>query len=80
MPTVIIDSTLSVAGNRITDIAAPTDDEDAVNKAYADSLTVGGSAEAGDLLTRFEPVTNGDPINPELVFTGGDIVMAEVPN
>lgn len=30
--------------------------------------------------TRFEPVTNGDPVNTEIVFANGDIVMLEISN
>jgi hypothetical protein len=29
--------------------------------------------------TRWEPVTNGDPDSPELIFENGDVVMEEVP-
>lgn len=45
------------------------------------SQTVGirwGQLAASDLASRYEPVTNGNPSSPELVFTGGDIVVAEV--
>lgn len=30
-------------------------------------------------LNRWEPLTNGDPVTPELIFVGGDVVMIEVP-
>lgn len=30
--------------------------------------------------THYEPVTNGDPDNPEIVFEDGDVVMEEVDN
>jgi hypothetical protein len=35
---------------------------------------------ASELQTRYEPLTNGDPDAPELIFAGGDVVMAEVLN
>lgn len=31
------------------------------------------------LTTRWEPVTNGDPDSPELLFEDGDVLMEEVP-
>lgn len=34
---------------------------------------------AGDLTTRWEPMTNGVVATPEIVFAGGDVVMVEVP-
>ena len=32
------------------------------------------------LFTRFEPLTNGDPASPELIFLNGDVVVTEVEN
>lgn len=33
-----------------------------------------------ELKTRYEPLTNGDSISPELVFYNGDVIMVEVDN
>ena len=34
--------------------------------------------KASDLTTLWEPLTNGDIANPELIFAGGDVIMVEV--
>lgn len=34
--------------------------------------------EASDASSWYEPLTNGDPVTPELVFAGGDVIMVEV--
>ncbi len=26
----------------------------------------------------YEPLTNGDPVNPELIFAGGDVIMVQM--
>lgn len=46
------------------------------------NLTMTGnvlSADAQAPTTRWEPLTNGDILIPELVFADGDVVMVEVP-
>lgn len=48
--------------------------------AVADLEALIDAIDLGSLTTRWEPVTNGDPDYPELVFDAdGDVVMAEVP-
>ncbi len=37
-------------------------------------ITAGGPSAGG----HWEPVTNGDPDNPELIFADGDVVMSWV--
>jgi hypothetical protein len=34
---------------------------------------------ASDLTTRWEPMTNGDTGDPQIVFAGGDVIMVELP-
>lgn len=46
--------------------------------------TVAGVAQwaldAGSSTSIWEPLTNGDPVSPELIFDGyGDVIMVEVP-
>lgn len=42
------------------------------------SITIDAAGSA--VTTYFEPVTNGDPVTPELLFDGdGDVIMNEVP-
>ena len=51
-----------------------------VNWTWITSATDLATIEAGELATRFEPLTNGDPENPDLVFdpANGDVYMMEV--
>ncbi len=37
------------------------------------------SASGGGSGGYFEPLTNGDPTNPELIFADGDVIMVEIP-
>jgi hypothetical protein len=46
--------------------------------AAANVTITGGAPSPAD--GHYEPVTNGDPINPDLIYnSGGDVVMAWVP-
>jgi hypothetical protein len=52
---------------------------DGISLDYDDEtnvLTISGSAAA---TTRWEPLTNGDPDFPELIYEDGDVLMEEVP-
>jgi hypothetical protein len=51
---------------------------DGAGGAAWEDASGGGGEKASDLTTYMEPVTNGDVNNPELVFAGGDVIMAEV--
>ncbi len=62
-------------GVPITEVA-PEDGQTLVYDATAGELVY--NTLAGLLSTRWEPVTNGDPDSPEIVFDGGDVVMEEV--
>lgn len=37
------------------------------------------SCSPGQSVSRWEPLTNGDPGDPELIFADGDVIMVEVP-
>lgn len=71
--------TTVVVGLRSTPLAdtAPSDAQ-----VLAFNSTLGQWApktlESSSLGTRWEPVTNGDVDNPELVFDNGDVIMEEV--
>lgn len=51
---------------------------DALGKITAENL-IAQLATALAPTTRWEPLTNGDPDAPELVFWNGDVIMVEVP-
>jgi len=45
----------------------------------AANVTITGSGGTTPLSAHYEPVTNGDPINPDLIYnSGGDLVMGWV--
>ena len=45
----------------------------------AANVTITGAGGTTPLSAHYEPVTNGDPINPDLIYnSGGDVVMAWV--
>jgi hypothetical protein len=56
------------------DVLLINDSEDTGTLKKVKASNFGGS----DPTTRWEPVTNGDAANPEIVFCDGDVVMAEV--
>ncbi len=61
----------SMGGNRITNAQDPVDPQDYV--------TLAALAAAIDAAPVSEPLTNGDPLMPELVFDSfGDVIMVRV--
>jgi ribosomal protein S1 len=77
-----VDDSLSVtgAGGIVVDV---TDDSVVVDAtAIEDDIaaidTRLTALEDGEL--RYEPLTNGDIANPELVFAAGDVIMVKVTN
>lgn len=79
MADLIIGNQLNLSGLKIVALAPGTAGTDAVNKDQLDAATTGGGTSAGSLSTRWEPLANGDPLAPALVFTPeGDVIMVEV--
>jgi hypothetical protein len=73
-----IDKDMSAVTEKTTphddDVLLINDSEDTGTLKKVKASNFGGS----DPTTRWEPVTNGDAANPEIVFCDGDVVMAEV--
>lgn len=61
----------SMGGHKLRFVDDPEAAQDAATKAYVDTA----AADAG----YFEPLTNGDPVAPEIVFdSDGDVIMVEL--